>query len=140
MSSPGAIAPRPPKLYLNDMPIARIMRLLVLLALLLAPVSMAGTHAAMAMPAGHGAAMADHDMAPTAGHCADMAPTSEEAPADDTAPARNIDCALACSCMPPAVGGVAQRVPFTAGVHRPESPLLLTGLSLEAEPRPPKRA
>jgi hypothetical protein len=122
------------------MPIARILRCLVLLALLLAPVSMASTHAAMAMPASPAVATSGHEAAPAAGHCADTAPVSQDAPADDAAPAKNIDCTIACSCMPPAVGSVAERASFTAGLHRPEVAPLLTGLSLEAEPRPPKRA
>jgi len=139
MRLPPAIATRPPAIYSIAMPIAHFLRFLVLLALLLAPVSMASTHAAMALPAPQ-SAMTDHHMAPAAGHCADMATARDEAPADDSAPLENIDCAIACSCMPSTVGVVGERPSFTARVHHTEPSPLLTGLSPQAEPRPPKLA
>jgi hypothetical protein len=70
------------------------------------------------------------------GHCADM-PAPAKAPAHQ-APASNIDCMLACSCMPAAVPEIAaaprpSAAPIYAFVPEGEQ-----GLAPEAEPPPPR--
>lgn len=119
------------------MPFARLLRFILLLAVLFAPVSMMNSHAAMAMP-GPEAPAASHLVMAQApeGHCADTAPASEDQPADDASRVKN--CAVACSCIPPSAGQIAGRLPFTAQVHRPGPSLLMSGLAPQAEPRPPK--
>lgn len=134
-----AIASRSYEAYFPAMPVASILRFLLLLAVLLAPISMMSSHAAMALPAEEAGAMGHHEMSPApGGHCADMAPASEDEPADGASPVKNIDCTIACSCVPPAAGQIAQRPPYTPGVERPGLAALLVGVSPEAEPRPPQ--
>lgn len=121
------------------MPLARLLRFILLLAVLFAPVSMMNSHAATAMPGAEAPATSHHLMAQAPeGHCADTAPASEDQPADDASRVKN--CAIACSCIPPAAGQIAARLPFTAPVHRPGPSLIMTGLTPQAEPRPPKFA
>lgn len=122
------------------MPIASLLRFLLLLAVLLAPISMMSSHAVMAMPAAGAAPMAGHDVAPADGHCADMAPATQGEPADDATPAAENHCTIACSCIPPAAGQVAAQAPIVVEAARSAPPLLMTGLTPQAEPRPPKIA
>jgi hypothetical protein len=127
---------RPP-LNWTQMLATRLLRFLIALAMLLAPISMMGTHAAMAMPSPAPAAMADHGTAEaTAGHCAEMPAPGEQAP--DQAPAKSIDCMIACSCVPPAIGDIAEPAALPALAQRPALALPLHGLNPKAEPRPPR--
>jgi hypothetical protein len=120
-------------------PFSYLVRLFVLLALLLAPLGMMNTHAAMAMPAAATDMMPHHDMAQApGGHCADTAAPMGQQPADDSSPANSAECMLACACVPPAIAQVAEQLPFIApAFNAPDLPLL-TGLSRQAELRPPK--
>ena len=79
MSSFARIVTNPQPAYLARMAVTRLLRFLIALAMLLAPISMMGSHAAMAMPSPAAAAMADHGAGgASAGHCADMqCPTSK---------------------------------------------------------------
>ena len=121
------------------MPISYLVRLFVLLALLLAPVGMMSTHAAMAMPITGADLMSHHDMAQArSGHCADTAVPSGEQPIDDTNPAKSTECMLACACVPPVIAQVAEQLSFGAPVYGAADLPLLTGLSRRAELRPPK--
>jgi hypothetical protein len=123
------------------MPITCLLRFLLLLAVLLAPVRMTSSHAAMAMPApGAGQEAAGHELAPADGHCADMAPATHDEPAGDASPAADNHCTIACSCVPPAMGQIAAQAPSVMEAVRPAPPLLMSGLSPQAEPRPPKPA
>ena len=133
------IASRPGRPYLTLMPITRLLQLVLLLAVMLAPLSMMSAHAAMAMAAPTAAATADHDMAEApGGHCAEAARASGQAPDGGDAPTKSADCAIACSCVPPAAGQVAEQADFTARPHPPGRFPLPAGLSPEAEPRPPQ--
>lgn len=112
------------------MPIKHLTRFLTLLALLLAPFGMAGGHAATAQTQ-HSQAQA------SGGHCADSAKAADEAPGKP-GPVKNIDCMMACSCMPP-VGAqlVAPPLPVTAPEAAPLD-LLSHGLAPQAELPPPR--
>lgn len=121
----------------GSLPVVKILRLLTLFALLIAPLGMLGRHAAMAAP--HSAAMPTSPEADAAamGHCADMPAPAAKAPAHK-APASNIDCMLACSCMPASVpeigaGPRPSAAPIYAFVPDGEK-----GLAPEAEPPPPR--
>lgn len=117
------------------MPLTRLLRLLTMVAMLFSPISMAGGHAAMAMPAAAAGSMADHmSAAAPAGHCADMDKQTDKG--GPTAP--NIDCTIACSAMPSADFEVEARA-MPAGFIEPE-PLAtaLHGLHPESDPPPPR--
>jgi hypothetical protein len=104
-------------------------RLLTLLAMLVAPFGMLSGHAAMAAPATQ----------PAGGHCADMGASHDQAP-DDTAPAANIDCMMACACVP-AEGAELANVPSLA-----KEPAIsanasdVVGANPAADPPPPRPA
>ena len=111
------------------MPLKHLVRLLTLLALLLAPLGMLSGHAAMAAPA--------PAKASASGHCADMAGAQHEAP-DNPAPAKSIDCMMVCSCIPPLAARLGEP-PMRS--EAPRASVLATlglGLHPEAEPRPPR--
>ena len=107
-----------------------LLRLFVLAALLLAPLGMVGSHAAMAAP--HAAA----DQA-VSGHCAEMGGSQDQAPADQ-APGKSIDCMIACACVPtPGVQLADPPLPVAA----PESAMIVSlagGLNPAADPPPPR--
>jgi hypothetical protein len=121
------------------MVITRLTRFLVLLAVLFAPLSMASAHATMAMPAASPTAVADHAMEEaSASHCAQMGPTGEEEPAQGS-PNDDIDCRVACSCTAPAASqALAEQAAFAPLVQQPEPYVPMSGLSPQAEPRPPQ--
>jgi hypothetical protein len=84
----------------------RLIQFMAFLALLLAPASMLGSHAAMAMP---------HDAAAiTMDHCAD-----KQAPSEQDRQSM-IDCAIACAAMPAAE-------PLLVADETVVPPALLTG-------------
>ena len=115
------------------MSLPRLWRILTIFALLLAPLSMVGGHAGMAMPAPAATSVMDHGQAGSpAGHCADM----DQDQSGQTSP--SIDCMIACSAVPaaefvvashPAVHGVMQTGAL-AGLH--------PGLHPESDPPPPR--
>jgi|GEM_PF-5239718 len=118
------------------MPIQRLLQLVLLFALVLAPLTMMSAHAATPVSAG---VAAGHAVAQGAGgHCGEAAPTNGMEPAGDRAPAKSVDCTIACSCMPPAAGAPARQAAFAQRVHPPSPLPLLTGLNPQAEPRPPR--
>lgn len=109
------------------------LRFLTILAVLLAPLSMMGGHAAMAMPSPSAPSVIDHGQPGSpAGHCADM----DEDQTGQTSP--SIDCMIACSAVPaaefvvashPAVHGITE-VGRLASLH--------PGLHPESDPPPPR--
>ena len=105
-----------------------LLRLFVLAALLLAPLGMVGSHAAMAAPRASETA---------SGHCADMAGSHDQAPADQ-APGKSIDCMIACACVPsPGVQLADPPLPVAA----PEPAMIVSlagGLNPAADPPPPR--
>lgn len=126
------------EVYLRGMTAARLIRLLTILALLLAPLGMIGEHAAMAMTAPEASAHHAGDAA-QAGHCAGMTGQSED---EKKAPDRDclIDCAIACSAIP-AVGNMMGDQPMPAALAQPR-PLAgrMSGLHPESDPPPPRIA
>lgn len=132
------IATRSREVYLRGMTAARLVRLLTLLALLLAPLTMVGEHAAMAMPATPATSAHHEGSAAEAGHCAGMGGQSE----DEKAPDRDclIDCAIACSAIP-AVGSGMTDQPIRVAIAQP-LPLVgrMSGLHPESDPPPPRIA
>ena len=93
------IASRSRRAYLPLMVARRLVRILTMLALLLAPLSMMGGHAAMAMPAGTSAAPHHMQTADASGHCAGMAgkPVKDQRSQDGSCVS---DCTVACSAIP----------------------------------------
>jgi hypothetical protein len=115
------------------------LRLLLLAALLLAPLGRIGMAQAMAMPAS-GAAMP--------GHCAGMpaaAPAHRQGAHHSNTPQKPdermaVDCMIACAAMAPAPAPIMAPPPVAAFV--PGAILLtsLSGIRPEAEPPPPRRS
>jgi hypothetical protein len=104
-----------------------LLRLLTLVALLVAPLGMLGGHAAMAAP----------KASAESGHCSELGGMEHEAP-DESPPAKSIDCAMVCSCVPPAAAPLDEPPsllqPPTAARHR----TLALGPNPEADPPPPR--
>ena len=113
------------------------LRLLLLAALLLAPLGRIGIAQAMAAPAGAG---------PMAGHCAEMpaaAPAHHGSGHHQKAPDRDgeamaVDCMIACAAM--AVAPDPFVAPPPGAVAVPSLSFLpgLTGIRPEADPPPPR--
>jgi len=134
----------------NPVTAKHFIRVLTLLALLLAPFGMLGGHAAMAET--HAA-----EAQAGTGHCADMAAPAEEAsaheapaheapadgaPADeapgDAAPTENVDCTIACSCVPTTASALAAPFAHVAAPAPAGRSLLPHGLGPRAELPPPR--
>ena len=115
------------------------LRLLLLAAMLLAPLGRIGIAQAMAAPAAAGA---------MAGHCAGLpaaAPAGHQGAHHHNAPAGGkegmaVDCMIACAAM--AVAPAPFIPPAPVGVGLPAHSFLasLTGISPEADPPPPRRS
>ena len=111
----------------------RTLRLLLLAAMLLAPVGRIGIAQAMAAPAGAPAAMA--------GHCADAPATpaghhQQAPPQEDEQKA--VDCMVACAAMASAPAPFVAPAPPAAAMPGALVLSSLTGLRPEAEPPPPR--
>lgn len=120
--------------YLDRMSLTRLLRLLAIFAVILSPLSMATSHAAMASPAAS-ASMADHMAAATPiGHCADMAGQEDKG----GAPAPNIDCLIACSALPTLAFEVQVHPVFASFVEPAALVAALHGLHPESDPPPPR--
>lgn len=131
--------------YLRTMTAARLVRLLTIFAMLLAPLGMIGGHAAMATPIASGS-MAEHHVQPADHHaagsneaepCDDMGGQSEDerSSGDDCL----VDCAITCSAIPAAGAMMAQ--PATFLVAQPHSLVaVITGRHPESDPPPPRVA
>jgi hypothetical protein len=112
----------------------RLVRILTILAMLVAPLGMMGGHAAMAMPVSAQPAM-DHMAAMSpGGSCADM----DKQPEDQSGP--GIDCMIACSAVPSAEGGIAGHPLAAADVQPPPPSEAASGLHPESDPPPPRFA
>jgi hypothetical protein len=134
------IATKSPRSYLAGVPWMRLLRLLTIVALLLAPLTMVSEHAAMAMPAPVAADAETHHMgsAGQSEHCAGMAERSD----DDTAPQSDCmtDCAIACSAIPPLRSEMAAHDPIVALVEPLPLVAGIDGLHPESDPPPPRAA
>ena len=113
------------------------LRLLLLAAMLLAPLGRIGIAQAMAMPA-PGAAMM--------GHCADMpaaAPAHHQGDRHQNPPQKDgermaVDCMIACAAMAPAPAPLVAPPPVAAFVPGATILTSLTGIRPEADPPPPR--
>ena len=115
------------------MVLRRVVRILTMLALLLAPVSMMSGHAAMAMPAAAEEASHDEQAASPSAHCAEMAGESQD---DYSGPGDCLtDCAVACSAIPPLGSAMADR-PMAPAIAQP-LPLVGRGRGLHPESADP---
>jgi hypothetical protein len=111
----------------------RFIRMLMLLALLLAPAGMAGRHAAMAAPAA-AAAMGS-------GHCAETGMRHDAPAAPEQGqglPSAAIDCLIACACVPPVGGALAEAVAPAPLPHASGRSLMPAGRNPAADPPPPR--
>lgn len=115
--------------------IARLVRMLALLAMLIAPFGMMGSHAAAAaappapMPASHG----DAHAAPAApDHCA---PAGGD---EGDRTQQSIDCTIFCAAMAAPGAEVAQRAAFAAIALGNRLEPIRHGLNPESEPPPPR--
>jgi len=118
-----------------------MLRILTMLAMVLASFSMLGGHAAMAAPAASTAmdhASMDHAApaieqgADAAGHCADMDGTSPNQPMAD------IDCMIACTALPTIGSDYAfERLPISPVRSVPPA-TGISGIDLQADPPPPR--
>jgi hypothetical protein len=107
-----------------------LLRLIILVALMVAPIGMLGRHAAMAAPQ-------NGSIEATAGHCADMA-GDHQGQSGDKAPGKNIDCMMACACTPP-MGSPFVAASLVAGLSQPLPPAaLVSGHDPQADPPPPR--
>lgn len=115
------------------MSLTRLWRVLTILALLFAPLSMMSGHAAMAMPGPAPTAAMDHGQAGSpAGHCADM----DQDQTEHTSP--SIDCMIACSAVPAAEFVVASHPAVHGVMQNGRLASLHPGLHPESEPPPPR--
>ena len=90
--APVRIASRRGRAYCAGMILPRLMRVMTLLAVLLAPLTMMASHAsAVPMPMAH----AMGEPSAMSGHCP---PAGDEQ--DEQTPTPNIDCTIMCSAMP----------------------------------------
>jgi len=116
--------------YFRAMFAARLVRILALLALVLAPLGMMGAHPAMATP--NPAVAALHGQGSE--HCAGM--DQPEKPK----PVSCIDCIMVCSGLPVAESDVAAHPLATAPMPRLPLEQRVHGLHPESEPPPPRFA
>lgn len=109
------------------------LRLLMLVALLIAPLGMLGGTSVAASPVAEQGA--------SGGHCEEMAASHEKAP-DRQAPSKSADCLLdcmvLCSGMPSMPVQLAEPMPRAALPMAVPPSAAMSGLTPQAEPRPPR--
>jgi hypothetical protein len=116
------------------MSVTRLLRLLTIVALLFGSYSMAGGHAAMAMPSSSAPMMHHAQDGMAAGHCADMGQNQKQK--DQTG--SNIDCTIACAVILSAMSEMEEG-PIMAPLSQPLMPVTTRhGLNPESDPPPPR--
>jgi hypothetical protein len=103
----------------------RLLRYLLLIALMLAPFGRLSVAEAKAMP--------HHDMAKMASHCPD-----QPAPGGDKGGRASLDCMIACAAMISAPAAFILPSPPAQVVAATIALPILTGIRPEAEPPPPR--
>lgn len=111
-----------------------LVRLMTLLALLIAPLGMlSGTSAMAAMPSANTSI--------SEGHCAEMAGSHDQT-SDEQAPTKSVecmlDCMMLCSGMLSIIPQLAERLELPPMALTASSSSLVRGLTPQAEPRPPQ--
>jgi hypothetical protein len=129
----SAIASKGLRAYGPGMAALRLLRILTLAALLLAPFGMLGNHASaarttMAVPSGH------HVAAMSAEHCADTGQPAKDRPSS------SIDCMMACSAIAGIESELAEHPLPAAAPPEAMAPKAIHGLNPEADPPPPRLA
>ena len=111
-----------------------------MLALLIAPLSMIGGHAAIAMPAAPASAFHDEQAGEQSAHCAEMAGETEDYD-DGTSPGDCLtDCAVACPAIPP-LGTTMADQPTAPAIAQPLALVgRVRGLHPESADPPPRIA
>lgn len=129
-----ALAPGRGGAYFAVVVMKNLVRILTLLALLIAPAGMLGGHAAMATAP-------SVDASAGSAHCADMAGSHDQSP-DEQAPAKSLecmmDCMMLCSAMPSMTAQLAEPLSPSPMAAAASLSLLVQGLTPQAEPRPPQ--
>jgi putative hemolysin len=118
-----------------------LVRVLTMLALLFAPLSMIGEHAAMAMPAAAEASSSHHVVASDqSAHCAEMGGKSQNNDGGSPPTDCLVDCAVACSAIP-ALGSAMVDQLMMPAMAQP-LPLVgrVRGLHPESADPPPRTA
>jgi hypothetical protein len=111
------------------MPVKHLSRLLTILAMMVAQFGMLSGHAL--------AETQQAQMSAASGHCAEMA-GDHEAPPNEDAPGTDVDCRIACSCIP-----AAGAEPASAELHdhSPTDTPIILGVRAPnpaADPPPPR--
>lgn len=129
-----------PQNYLRTMVARRLVRILTVLALLLAPLSMVGEHAAMAMPATAAPPSHHEQAADQSAHCSEMAGDTQDEDKGSSSGDCQTDCAVACSAIAPLGNAVADQLVVPA-IARPLALVSrIAGLHPESDDPPPRTA
>ena len=125
--------------YLRHVVARRLVRILTMLALLFAPLSMIGGHAAMAMPAVAASASHHEQGGDQSAHCAEKGGETEDD--DGSSPGDCLtDCAVACSAIP-TLGCVMADQPISPAMAQPRTLVgRVRGLHPESADPPPRIA
>lgn len=129
----STIASKELRAYGPGMAVLRLLRILTIAALLLAPFGMLANHSAAAPPAAE--ASSGHDMAGMAPeHCADTGQPAQDRPSS------SIDCMMACSALAGIESDLAEHPLPAAARAEAVAPNKIHGLNPEADPPPPRFA
>ena len=135
------IATRTYEPYLRAMVMRRLVRILTMLALLLAPLSMIGGHAAMAMPAEASASSSHLEGAgEPSEHCAEMSGQTEDEGRSSPVGDCLVDCAVACSALPSLGSAMADQAMAPAMAQQLPLESRVRGLHPESDDPPPRNA
>ena len=129
------IARRSRAAYVPAMVVRHLVRVLTMLALLFAPLSMMSGHAAMAMPVAADAASHHKEAGSSSADCGEMGSESQDDDVGSTLGDCLTDCAVACSAIP-ALGSAMADQPLPPAMDQP-LPLLGRVRSLHPESTDP---
>lgn len=126
--------------YLLPMLAGRLVRILAIFAILLAPISMMASSAAMAQPTVPESALHHEQSAAEGGHCAGMSGENQEEDGSSSRQECLSDCAVTCAAIPVLGDPLQDPVLLVAMAH--PVPLLnwMRGLNPESADPPPRAA
>ena len=117
-----------------------LVRILTMLALLLAPLSMMGSHAAMAMTGAEAMASMHTEVVEPPSHCADIVGQAQHDEQSSPLSDCKSDCAVMCSAIP-ALGSLMAERPLMPAMIQPIAlPSRVRGLHPESDDPPPRIA
>ena len=130
----------PRRAYLLSMLARRLVRILAIFAILLAPMSMMASSAAMAQPTTPESALHHEQSAAKGGHCAEMSGENQKDDGSATQQECLSDCAVTCAAIP--VFGDPLRDPDLLLTMAHPVPLVnwMRGLNPESADPPPRTA